>query len=71
MRLWNRYKHLSQLRTQKPAVREQCFSVTLSRLVADCRTSFCHIHRHKADGRGRQKLAETGQLMSDLIETIF
>jgi hypothetical protein len=34
--------------------------INFQRLVlADCRTSFCHIHRHKAASHIRQELAES------------
>ena len=38
--------------------RNQTINKVPERLVlAYCRTSFCHIHRHKAASRGRQELA--------------
>jgi len=45
--------------------------LSFDRLLAHCRTSFCHIHRPKAASRDWQELADTGQSMSDSLETIF
>ena len=42
--------------------RNQTINKVPERLVlAYCRTSFCHIHRHKAASRGRQELADLSQ----------
>ena len=39
------------------AVIKSVAHLTFDHLLAHCRTSFCHIHLHKAASRDRQELA--------------